>query len=282
MPGNSPTAFYIIFIIGVVVVAALGGLVYLTTPTDARWFQNVMGRLRRVRDSCVDELGRYVGALAVLLAGAAATIIVCWPFGRFARRYKPNIDAPFLRWTKNHVTVTGGWHHLVAVTTRLSNIPDIQVAVVVGAIVLAMLWARRGFWIPLIVVPLAYVFEKYGQMTLTKVVDRQPTPTLPADFGTFPSGGCARTIVVYGVIWYLLTLRFPQVGRRGRVAGFTVVALLGFVEGYTRVFLIKHWGLDVVGGWLFGALLLLSVIAAASCFRDRSAAAAATASTDLA
>jgi membrane-associated phospholipid phosphatase len=75
--------------------------------------------------------------------------------------------------------------------------------------------------------------------------------------------------VVYGVIWYMIYLTFPQMGRRWRVIGFTVVGILAFVEGYTRIFLIKHWGMDVVGGWLYGTLLMLAVIGAASCFARR-------------
>jgi hypothetical protein len=270
------TAFYVIFVVGVLAVAALGALVYATTPTRAGWFQNVLRRLLAIRDVCVDQLGRYIGAVVVLLAGAAATIIICWPFGRFARRYKPNIDAPFLRWTKSHVVDTGTWHHINSVLTNMGNRPVIKIVVPLAAVVLAALWARRGFWIPLLVIPLSYVFEKFGQTVLGKVVARQPTPLLH-DFGTYPSGGCARLIVIYGTIWYMVTLTFPAMNRFWRVAGFTVVAVLAFIEGYTRVFLIKHWGLDVVGGWLYGGLLLLAVIGAASCFKTRAVESAETA-----
>ena len=75
---------------------------------------------------------------------------------------------------------------------------------------------------------------------------------------------------------YLILLTWPAISRPWRVAGFTVVALLAFIEGYTRIYLIKHWSMDVVGGWLFGTLLLLALIGAASCFKPRSSAAATT------
>jgi membrane-associated phospholipid phosphatase len=266
--GVRMTVAYVSWVLGVLIVAGAGLLVYVTTPTKAAWFQNLIGRLGRIRDAAVDELGRYGGAVVVLLAGAAAAVIISWPFGRFARRYKPNIDAPFLRWTRKHVSNHGSWHHINSVLTNMGNRPVIKILVPVGAVVLAALWARRGFWIPILVVPLGYVFEKFGQSALSKVVARQPTPTLP-DFGTYPSGGCARLIVVYGLIWYMVTITFPAMGRFWKVAGFTVVAILAFVEGYTRIYLIKHWGLDVVGGWLFGTLLLLALIGAASCFKPR-------------
>jgi membrane-associated phospholipid phosphatase len=261
------TAAYVIFVVGVLVVAGVGGLVLVTNPTEAVWFQNALGRLGRIRDTCVEELGRYLGALAVLLAGAAAAVIICWPVGRFARRYVSSIDEPFMRWTQRHVAATGSWHHFNAVVTNMGNRPVIKIVVPVAAVVLAALWARRGFWIPIVVVTLGYVFEKFGQTVLSKVADR-PKTSFP-NFGTYPSGGCARLIVVYGLIWYLVLLTFPSLGRRWRVLGFTVIAILAWVEGYTRIYLIKHWALDVVGGWLFGTLLLLAAIGAASCFARR-------------
>jgi membrane-associated phospholipid phosphatase len=68
------------------------------------------------------------------------------------------------------------------------------------------------------------------------------------------------------MVFFLVLLTWPSVSRRWRVTGWTVVGLLAFVEGYTRIFLIKHWGTDVLGGWLYGGLMLLALMAAASCF----------------
>jgi membrane-associated phospholipid phosphatase len=261
------TSMYVLFAAGVLAVAAVGLLILITTPTQAAWFQNVLRRFLAIRDLCVEQLGRYVGAVTILLAGAAAAVIISWPVGRFARRFKPNIDVPFENWVLRHVNHSGPWHHLNSVLTNMGNRPVIKILVPGAAIILAALWVRRGFWIPLLVVPLSYVFEKFGQTALSKVVARPPS-RFP-DFGTYPSGGCARLLVVYGVIWYMVYLTFPQMGRRWRVAGFTVVGILAFIEGYTRIFLIKHWGMDVIGGWLYGTLMMLAFIGAASCFAHR-------------
>jgi membrane-associated phospholipid phosphatase len=262
------TVAYVAFVVGVALVAAVGVFVFVTTPTKAAWCQGLLGRLGRIRDTCVGELGRYGGAVAVLLAAAAAAVIIAWPFGRFARRFKPNIDAPFLRWTKQHVSHHGSWHHINSILTQMGNRPVIKIIGLVAAVVFAALWARRGFWIPPLIMAAALGFEKFGQSALAKVVNRQPTPKL-SDFGTYPSGGCARLIVTYGIVFYLVLLTWPSIGRRWRVAGFTAVGILAWVEGYTRIYLIKHWGLDVVGGWLFGTLLLLALIGAVSCFKPK-------------
>jgi membrane-associated phospholipid phosphatase len=265
--GRIVTIAYLSFLVGVVLVAAIGLFVYARTPIQAAWLQDLLGRLGRIRDACVDQLGRYGGAVAVLLATSAAAVVVCWPFGRFARRFEPQIDAPFLRWTQRHVKSHGSWYHLNSILTHMGNRPQIKIISLVAAVVFAALWARRGWWIPPLIIAAALGFEKFGQSVLAKVVDR-PSPGLPR-FGTYPSGGCARLVVTYGIIFYLILLTWPSISRRWRVAGFTAIAILSWVEGYTRIYLIKHWGMDVVGGWLYGTLLLLALIAAASCFMPR-------------
>jgi membrane-associated phospholipid phosphatase len=263
------TSMYVLFVVGVLVVATCGGLVLVTAPTQANWFQDVLERFLKIRDIAVEQLGRHIAAVVVLLAGAAAAVITSWPFGRFARRFVSSIDRPFENWVLPRVSHAGAFYHFNKLATNMGNRPVIKFIVPIGAVVLALIWAyqKRGWWIPLLVVPLSYVFEKFGQSALTKVVDRPPT-RFP-DFGSYPSGGCARLLVVYGVLWYMIYLTFPRMGRRWRVVGFTVVAILAFIEGYTRIFLIKHWAMDVVGGWLFGTLLMLAVIGAASCFARR-------------
>src|SRR5581483_10083540 len=89
--------------------------------------------------------------------------------------------------------------------------------------------------------------------------------TANAGAGSFPSGGCARLITAYGIVFFLALVTWPSIARRWRIAGWTTLAVLAFVEGYTRLFLFKHWLTDVLGGWLFGALMLLALIAATRC-----------------
>ena len=42
-----------------------------------------------------------------------------------------------------------------------------------------------------------------------------------------------------------------------------VLGVAAAMEGFSRIYLLKHWSSDVVGGWVFG-VLLLGVIAAAT------------------
>jgi membrane-associated phospholipid phosphatase len=149
----------------------------------------------------------------------------------------------------------------------MGNRPQIKLIVLVASAVFALLWYRRGFWIPPVLLFGTFFMEKGGQMLLKTIVDR-PKPAL-ASLGAYPSGGCARLLTVYGMVFFLVLLTWPRISRTWRVTGWTVLAVLAFVEGYTRIFLLKHWGMDVVGGWLYGTGMLLGLLAAASCLSPR-------------
>ncbi len=73
--------------------------------------------------------------------------------------------------------------------------------------------------------------------------------------GSYPSGGTARVVAMFGMAAFLFAVRRP-LRRRASVALFTVVALLVFAEGFSRLYLGRHWLWDVVGGLLVGALWL--------------------------
>jgi membrane-associated phospholipid phosphatase len=261
------TVAYVSFVAGIVIVALGGAALWRLEPTGRPAVRRGLSRLTHIREACRDELGDHLAALVIILACAAGAVAVAWPVGRFARRFQPHIDEPFLRWTQSHTTYHGTWHHINARLTLMGNRPEIKVICIVATVAFALLWIRRGWWKPVLIMAGTFGLEKMGQMVLKLVVDRSK-PDLPG-FGAYPSGGVARLITVYGMIFFLVLLTWPQIKRTWRVVGFTVVGILAFTEAYTRIYLIKHWGMDVVGGLLFGTLLLLGLMAAASCFAPR-------------
>ena len=105
--------------------------------------------------------------------------------------------------------------------------------------------------------PVGFVLEKTLQDLLKLVVDRGHPPTT---LGSFPSGGCARVVLVYGLIVFLV-LRWSET-RDPRVwaAGGAVVALCAVVQAYARMFNLEHWATDVAAGLLFGVLLLATMV----------------------
>ena len=114
----------------------------------------------------------------------------------------------------------------------------------------------------------AFVFVSamggHALSNLTKHIVLRPRPPwfilypgqTPAQFPSFPSGhttsGMAGLLAIAIALWFA----FPRPW--STISG-SVVAVIGVLQGPSRLFLAKHWLTDVIGGLLFGAGWLLCV-----------------------
>ncbi|PPS39202.1 phosphatase PAP2 family protein [Chroococcidiopsis sp. TS-821] len=82
---------------------------------------------------------------------------------------------------------------------------------------------------------------------------------------SFPSGHALMSLVVYGLISYILTGYFPQ--RQKLITSITV--LLVFAIGFSRIYLGVHWPTDVIGGYAAGAVWLVACILSLRVWQQR-------------
>jgi undecaprenyl-diphosphatase len=102
------------------------------------------------------------------------------------------------------------------------------------------------------------------QSGLKDLVDR-PRPTadlveLRAGFSSssFPAGHVMSPTVLYGFLLYLaIALKLPFGGRLA-LAGWSLFVLV--LTGPANVYVGVHWPSDVVGGYAWGAALVLSLV----------------------
>ncbi|MEU7415235.1 phosphatase PAP2 family protein [Streptomyces antibioticus] len=87
-----------------------------------------------------------------------------------------------------------------------------------------------------------------------------PDPVDSAQYAAYPSGHALTATLVCGVLLWLLHRHGvgPAVWRTAVAAA--AVSVVGV--GLTRIWLGVHWPTDVLGGWLLGAFLTTSAIAA--------------------
>lgn len=96
------------------------------------------------------------------------------------------------------------------------------------------------------------------------VVNRpRPTAALVQVFATesgngFPSGHALFAAVVLGFLAYLAITHLRQ--HSVRALTFTCLLILILLTGASRVYLGVHWPSDVLGGYLFGAVFLTTLI----------------------
>ncbi len=105
--------------------------------------------------------------------------------------------------------------------TKMSNNRETQVVAGAFMVVLTLWWLRhrRGLAVlaPAVLIITAYEIEHQLQHTLKLLAAR--TGPVPAGLGSFPSGGVARLMSIYGLILYLVLRRLEphaqQVGGSG-------------------------------------------------------------------
>jgi len=233
-----------------VVGPAWGGPLLAHGPVRRVAGGRLAARAREAGTVLVGAVGRPVAALAVLLACSAAVVVLCWPLGLLAHGLEGTVDRPVLTWVASRRSP--GFESFNAFYTALGDRGPLKWVTVVGALVFAVLWRRR-FWIPLIAVPAAFVLEQYAQTVVADAVHRGHPPT---GLGTYPSGGVARIVMTIGALALFAVLTWRP-SARWQVALGTAVLVLASYEGYSRIYLQKHWLTDVFGGLLFGPALFV-------------------------
>lgn len=227
-------------------------------PSPAGWIDSRpwlrVDRLRLARTQLTESVGP-IGAFVLLLGGGVLIVSTLGAvFGFGVALLEHPVD-----WWAFHLSDrlrAHGWARLMNIVTQTGNIPETRTAGLVFSVLLAFVAGRRRWWAPAILILSVIVVEKYQQSMLATIVDRGHPPTT---LGTYPSGGCARLISVYGVILFAI-LELARAGRRTRVLAWTVLAAAAFMEGYSRWYLNKHWVTDVLGGWFYGGLLLVVAV----------------------
>jgi membrane-associated phospholipid phosphatase len=134
-----------------------------------------------------------------------------------------------------------------------SRLPLTALTLTVGIILtMRRQWLLLGGW--LITVIGGELFN-----LLLKASFQRPRPEhseiLSSESWSFPSGHAMLSLVVYGMLVYLLTVLVPNIGRQ-RLVILAGAAALILAIGWSRIYLGVHHLSDVVAGYAAGALWL--------------------------
>ncbi|GAA2194426.1 phosphatase PAP2 family protein [Streptomyces bangladeshensis] len=196
---------------------------------------------------------RRTARLAAVLGACFLVLLVL-----VALRWQPlvAVDGDISRATHRWAVRDDGVTHLSRVLTDWVWDP-VTMRLLCAAVAVWLVWRRAAWWTALWLAVTCAVAT--GVQQAVKAVVGRPRPVWPdpvdsAHYAAFPSGHALTATVVCGLLLWLLHRCGP-----GRVLWRTAVAaaLVSVVGvGVTRVWLGVHWPSDVLGGWLFGALLV--------------------------
>lgn len=213
-------------------------------------------RRTRLGSARLDALQGSGQLVVIAAAGAVLAFGLMSLLGLGVVYHGLTIDKPIFTWVTSHQV-----HAAAAAMKRLTKIGDTWTAwgAAGAAAVCLAVTSRDRRWLAPVALASLIVIDHYTTIALRHEFHRLGPPTSP--LGTYPSGGCDRCIVFYGLIAYLLWREFSGRRRTAIWAG-AAVAALGFNEAYSRVYLSLHWFTDSLSGLLYGGLLLAGFIVA--------------------
>jgi len=201
---------------------------------------------------------RLAAGFAVLVGGAALFAGIAEELGDGERAGQ--LDQLFSDAVREH---TAGWAvQAFAWITQLGNTATLSVVCVVVA---AALLLRGQRWLAL-----AWVLAVCGNALLNTTLKAVFARTRPLHEGglvqaegwSFPSGHSSGSVVLYGMLAYVLLRSLPQaLAWRASLPLVLLAAATAFSVGCSRIFLQVHFATDVLAGFASGTAWLAICVA---------------------
>lgn len=199
-------------------------------------------------------------ALWIMVAGMRHGVAACALCARW-----DTADRAIAAWLAQHLPQA--WRMPLLWWTQLGHVATMAaLGVAVG---LWLAW-RRAFFLLSVWSAGALGIGLWIRALKTMVGRERPALGWVAETGySFPSGHSAGSLVIYGLLAWLLAMHL-QGGKRLAVVLLAVALALGI--GVSRVLLRVHYASDVLAGWLLAVAWLALVIGAAQWARQRTTA----------
>lgn len=258
--GGAPAAAVLIAVLGIAGTLAVTVLLGLLTKTSAvirldrpvyRFFLEHRASWLTHPMAVFTHVGEYQQTTAITLAAALV------------------IGTGLVR---RHLVGLLVWAALAAALTwpfvSLGRLYDYTAAIaLIGFVVLAVLRpVARNRWVVAAVLAAVVLVEKRVQVLAAEAVHGSVPPLTEAyaQVGPFPSGGCTRIVLAAGLVAVLFAREYRN--RHASTALALVAAAVCTAEGFSRIYLGKHWFVDCLGGFVLGAGLLVTLAAALRCY----------------
>lgn len=206
------------------------------------------------RSAASPQTRRLIGHLA---ADGATTVLASWAVGKLMQS---DVVVRPSRQMYEYVRARRSPQLARRLDQAVTTMGDYSVIVPFSVVVGGIVAYEQRDWAPLRLLIGGLASEVYLQKALQVMVKgtKPPPEHSIGPPGDFPSGGAARTVITFGLLAHLLGGRWDTPAER-RVLWSIALALIA-AQGGSRLYLGRHWPEDVLGGWLFGGLILRGLI----------------------
>lgn len=189
------------------------------------------------------------------IVGLASCLLILFVLAKLAEevleREAFSFDTSFLLWLHQFANPS-----LDAVMLTITKLGNPSIVVIVAGLTLGILWLRHYREEAKI-----FAIACLGAFILNtglKLVFSKPRPELwhrliPETSYSFPSGHALGSMVLYGLIAYLLAIHYPQFAKFIYTFSVVLITLIGI----SRLYLGVHWPTDIIAGYGVGFLWLM-------------------------
>jgi membrane-associated phospholipid phosphatase len=238
-------------IVGIPVAGIIGAYIAARSTGD------VPSPLRRV----AELIGRIPAYAAVIVVTVLVSLLVFTVAGRTVVHHFSSVDVTVYAWVHEHRV-----HWMSRLMNHVTNWAKLKTHIVDAAVICGVLTAaldlsrpgrRAWFWSGPVQIFVAVFLTWRTQLFLLHHVHRH-LPVHPG-LGPYPSGGAQRAIVDIGVLLFV-TLRRLDLARWIPIALWGGWAALAYAEGYSRIYVEKHYLQDALAGWALGAVMFVGFV----------------------
>ena len=217
----------------------------------------------------VQRISRLLGSHAALVLTLAVGAVLAVALAAvFAEVYESVVEADGVAGLDHPILDGAKTLRSPGLDTIITGYTDVGGTVGMPVLALAImigLALRRRSWTPVILMLVAGLGSLLMTIAGKKLVGRT-RPDLadavpPYEYSaSFPSGHSLNSVVIAGIVAYLVILRLKS--PRARVLTAVAAGIFAATMGLSRVYLGHHWLTDVLGAWALGAAWLALVITA--------------------
>jgi membrane-associated phospholipid phosphatase len=227
------------------------------------WHPRVMQRLVALLVRLSSRIGTGVTLALVLLSGVLLTLGTATGATELYEATVEGDGAQLVDMPALHAAMTVRSPPVdVALTAYTTIGGPIGMTALAGTIMIVLAIRRRS-WTPVVLVVLAAAGSVLITVVSKQFIGRARPPLSeaipPYEYSdSFPSGHALNSLVLAGIIAYLVMLR----SRTRRTVAWTAVIAIVFAitMGISRVYLGHHWLTDVLMAWILAALWVTIVI----------------------